>query len=184
MVYPITKLWFYPFCRLLIRRIKGMENVPTKIPFIVVSNHERLVDSLLIIYPILKKINKKVHLLSSGSWWFLGETICRKWAACVPVFNPTQAYEETKKLIESGEIVGIFPEGGLRRTKNPKTGAVRLALEINTPILPISLRSSYIPFNSTLNIGKLIYLKKNKKSLKKQTLKLMEYVYKLRNDVS
>ena len=183
MVYPITKLWFYPFCRLLIGRIKCMENIPADMPFIAVSNHELLVDSLLIIYPIIRKLNKKVHLLSSGSWWFLGETICRRWAACVPVFNPAQAYEETKKLIESGEIIGIFPEAGLRKTKNLKTGAIRLALEMNAPILPIGLKSSYIPFNSAINIGKPIYLKKNKKNLKKQMSDLMEEVYRLRNSI-
>mgnify|MGYP001620129181 CR=1 FL=1 len=120
--------------------------------------------------------------MSSGSWWFLGETICRKWAACVPVFNPAQAYEETKKLIESGEIIGIFPEAGIRKTKNPKTGAVRLALETKTPILPIGIKSSYIPFNSTINIGNLIYLK-NQKNIKKQTLNLMKEIYRLRNNL-
>ena len=76
--------------------------------------------------------------------------------------------------------MGIFPEGHLEaKVRNPKTGAIRLALETNAPILPIGLKSSYIPFNSTLNIGKLIYLKKNKKNLKKQASDLMKKVYQL-----
>lgn len=180
MTYPITKLWFYPFNWMMVRRIKGMENIPNDKRFIAVSNHEKLVDPLYIIYAILQKLNKKVHFLSSAKWWFLGETICRQWAGCIPLFNKKQAFEESKQLLKSGEIVGIFPEGGLKKTKNPKTGAVRLAIETNTPILPIGVKSSYIPFSSTLNIGKLTYIK-NKKNIERQTLELMKHVYELRN---
>ncbi|MBI2650338.1 1-acyl-sn-glycerol-3-phosphate acyltransferase [Candidatus Woesearchaeota archaeon] len=179
MAYPITKFWFYPLNWVMIKRIKGENNIPENPNFIIISNHEHLIDPLYIVYTMLLKLNKKVHFLSSARWWFLGDTVCRKWAGCVPLFDRKQAYHESKKLIESGEIIGIFPEGGLRRTKNPKTGAVRLAIETKTPILPIGIKSSYIPFNSTMNIGKLIYLKKNKKNLKKQAFDLMKKIYKL-----
>ena len=137
---------------------------------------------MIIFYPLLRKLNKKIHFLSSTRWWFLGDTICRKWAGCIPLFDRKQAYQEAKKLIETGEIVGIFPEAGLRKTKNPKTGAVRLALETKTPILPIGIKSSYIPFNSALNIGKPIHLKK-KSNVKKQMSDLMKEVYRLRKSI-
>src|SRR3989338_3932468 len=179
MAYPISKFLYFPIFRVLIRRIKDIENIPKNTPFIIVSNHEHLIDSLYLLYPVLKKLNKKVHFLSTGRWWFLGETICRQWAGCIPLFDSKQAYEEAKKLINSGEIVGIYKEGGTRRTKSPKTGAVRLALDTKTPILPIGLKSSYTPFNSTLNIGKMFYPNK-RKSIQKQTMELIRYVYKLR----
>ena len=149
MVYPITKLWFYPLCKVLTRKIKGIENIPHKTPFIIVSNHEMLIDPLIILYPLLRELNKKVHFIGTPTWWFLGETICRQWAGGIPLFTPKQAYKEAKELIKSGEIVGIFPEGGIGKTRNPKTGAVRLALETNIPILPIGIKSSYLPFKST-----------------------------------
>ena len=183
MAYPITKFWFYPLCSLLIRKIKGKENIPAKTQFIIVSNHEHLVDPLLIIFPILRKLDNKVHFVAKPTWWFLGNTICRKWAGCIPLFNKKQAFEESRLLIKSGEIVGIFPEGSTKRTKNPKTGAIRLAIETNIPILPVGLKSSYIPFKSTMNIGELIHFK-NKKNVEKQTLDLMDSVYKLRDDIS
>ena len=182
MVYPITKFWFYPLNWLMIKRIKGINNIPNKTPFIIVSNHERLIDPLYILFSVLKKLNKKIHFVATPTWWFLGETICRQWAGCIPLFNSEQVYKETKELIKSKEIVGIFPEGGTRKTKNPKTGAVRLALETKVLILPISVKSSYIPFSSTLNIGKPIYFK-NKKNIKKQTIDLMKYIYKLRERI-
>ena len=183
MAYPITKSWFYPLNWVMIKRIQGENNIPKNRNFIIISNHEHLIDPLYIIYSVLWKLNKKVHFVATPTWWFLGEKICRQWAGGIPLFNSEQAYKEAKELIKSGEIIGIFPEGGTRRTKNPKTGAIRIALETKTPILPIGIKSSYLPFNSTVNIGKLVHLKK-KNNIKKQTLELMEYVYKLRNGIS
>ena len=180
MAYPITKFWLYPLNWVMIRNIKGVENVPNDASFIIVSNHEHLIDPLYILYPVLCKLNKKIHFIATPTWWFLGDTICRKWAGGIPLFNKEQAYKEAKELIESGEIVGIFPEGGTRRTRYPKTGAVRLALETNTPILPIGIKSSYVPFNSIITIGKPISLNKNK-NIEKQTLDLMKHIYNLRN---
>ena len=63
----------------------------------------------------------------------------------------------------------------------PSIFVERFALETNTQILPIALKSSYAPFNSEINIGKLIYFK-NKKGIKKQTIDLMRQVYRLRNN--
>ena len=87
-----------------------------------------------------------------------------------------------KNHTTKGEIIGIFPEGRLNaKVRHLKTGAVRLAIETKTPILPISIKSSYIPFNSAINIGKLTYLKK-RKNVKKQTLDLINYIYHLRQE--
>jgi len=180
MAYPISKFWFYPLFTILIR-VKGMENIPENTNFIIVSNHEHLIDPLCILYPILKKLNKKVHFLTTGRWWFLGDMICRQWAGTIPLFNRKQAYEESKNQIKSGEIIGVFPEGGIKRTKQPKTGAVRLALETNTPILPIALKFHYTSLSSKVTIGKPVYPNKIK-NIEKQTLDLMNHIYSLRGN--
>ena len=162
-----------------------MENIPRNTPLILVSNHEKLADPLYILYPVLRKLNKKVHFLSTGSWWFLGDTICRKWVGCIPLFDSKKAYNETKDLLIHGEIIWIFPEGRLGAgTRSPRTGAVRLAIETNTPILPIGIKSSYIPFCSVINIGKPVYLNKSiSKNAEECAIDLMKHVYELRNGV-
>ena len=99
------------------------------------------------------------------TWWYVHEKLYRQWAGAIPLFNPEQAYREAKELIKSNEVIAIFPEGRLERKKrreNPKTGAVRLAIETKTPILPMGINFSYYPFSSTISIGKLIYPKENK----------------------
>lgn len=166
----------------MIKRIKGVENIPNKAQFIIVSNHEELADPLYIVYLIIKTLNRKVHFIATPTWWFLGETICRQWAGCIPLFDSKQAFQEAKNLIKSGEIVGIFPEGHLDQdVRHPKTGTVRLAFDTKTSLLPVCIKSSSIPFRSTINIGKLIYIK-NDKNIKKQTEELMRHIHGLRNN--
>ena len=98
MAYPITKFGFYSLSRIMVNSVKGIENIPINSNFILISNHEKLIDPLYIICPILKKLNKKIHFLASARWWFLGETVCRKWAGCIPLFNSKQVYKEAKEL--------------------------------------------------------------------------------------
>lgn len=56
-----------------------------------------------------------------------------------------RAFLRMKKTLESGKSLIIFPEGGIR-TENPpemtpfKEGAFRLAIETQTPIVPVTLK--------------------------------------------
>ncbi len=183
MVYPLLKIWAFPLIRSFIREIRGIENIPLNSNFIVVSNHEKRIDPLYVAYPIIKKLNKKVHFIALPKLWFLGEKICSKWAGCIPLFNPQQAYNEAKKCLLKKNIVGIFPEGGYKNNHAVpkfKTGAVRLAIETGLPILPIGLRSSYMPGLSIVNIGAPVYVNANKGSVDGHTRAVMEQVRKLR----
>jgi len=184
MAYPLGKLWFFPLINIFIGTISGFNHIPKDKPFILVSNHERRVDPIFLIYLILKKLNKKLHFLAQPKLWFLGEGICRHWAGCIPLYNSKQAFSEMKSYIKRGNIVGIFPQGGYKGEKNNnfKTGAIRLALESNVPILPIGLKSSYLPFRTKINVGKLIWVKGNNE-LQKKAENLMKTIYKLRTKI-
>ena len=59
--------------------------------------------------------------------------------------NPERGWEKAKEIIRGGEWVGIFPEG--TRSKDGtlgefKTGAVRLAIEMQVPIVPMAVIGS------------------------------------------
>ena len=180
MVYEFTKWWYYPLCRLFLRRIDGMGNIPENTNFILVANHNKWIDPLLVAYPIIRCLNKKVHFIASPKWWpILGDLICRKWAGCIPLFTPKQAYNEAKRMIKNGEVVGIFPEGHLKhRKKNPRKGAIRLAVETKIPILPVKVNSHYFPFMSTITFGRLITPEKIKQDYKNPQ-RLIDEIYNL-----
>jgi len=59
--------------------------------------------------------------------------------------NPERGWEKAKEILAGGEWVGIFPEG--TRSKDGtlgefKTGAVRLAIEMQVPIIPMAVINS------------------------------------------
>lgn len=180
MVYLIIKILLYPILRILVRNNKGIENIPTDKNFIVVANHNKQIDPILVAYPIVRKLNRKVHFIASPRWWpYLGDYICGVWAGCIPLFSPKQAYRDAKMIINKGEIVGIFPEGYIKlKNRHPKTGAIRLAIETKKCILPVKVESSYFPFMSTVIFDKAIppeYIRQRYKNPEK----LMNRVYNI-----
>jgi 1-acyl-sn-glycerol-3-phosphate acyltransferase len=72
--------------------------------------------------------------------------------------NPEQGWEYAKEIIRGGEWVGIFPEGTRSREETGwelgefKTGAVRLAIEMQVPIVPMAVIGS----RNALPKGKLV----------------------------
>ena len=72
--------------------------------------------------------------------------------------NPEQGWARAKEIIRNGEWVGIFPEGTRSREETGwelgefKTGAVRLAIEMKVPIVPMAVIGS----RNALPKGKLV----------------------------
>jgi 1-acyl-sn-glycerol-3-phosphate acyltransferase len=59
--------------------------------------------------------------------------------------TPERGWEKAKEIIRGGEWVGIFPEGTRSRDGTLgefKTGAVRLAIEMQVPIVPMAVIGS------------------------------------------
>ncbi|MDJ0348502.1 lysophospholipid acyltransferase family protein [Cryobacterium sp. PH29-G1] len=51
-----------------------------------------------------------------------------------------EAYAQAVEALAAGELVGVFPEGGVNASftvRELKTGAVRMALAANVPIIPV-----------------------------------------------
>lgn len=182
MAYPITKLWLIPLLRILIRKIEGIENIPTKGNFIIASNHDRILDSFFIWYAIVSKLNRKVHFIARPTNK-LELIIPKKWAGWILVFDREKGYAEALEKLKSGGIICIYPEGSTKIKKKLKTGAIRLAIDSGTPILPVGLNSSWKLFTAAIRIGKPFYADKNI-GIRLQTKRLMKKAYMLKNSIS
>jgi len=183
MINPILKIFEFFTMNLMIRRAKGRDNIPANSNFILVANHERYGDPWCICFTVLNHINKQIHFVASPKFWpYLGKGICEDFWGCIPAY-PGKTYNRVKDQLLKGNIVGLFPEGYLHiKGKAPSDGAVRLALETKIPILPVAVKSSYMPLKSEVIFGKP-FLITDKKNTKKQMSTIMKDIYELKGDL-
>ena len=78
MAYPISKWIVTTIYRPWIRKIEGLENVPTDKQFIIAANHSSYFDVFLPPIAIVKKVDKKIHALVNSFYWkpFLTRFFC------------------------------------------------------------------------------------------------------------
>lgn len=147
MVYPITRYTIIKPLKKYIQTLTGEENLTAPPPFIVAANHISQADAVFIMVALFPHYKKKIHFIAfPGDWpkWFR-KIITEQWAGCIVMDKqrPADCLNIANKKLQKGKIVGIFPEGerspNSDSLKRGKTGAVRLALHNQVPIVPIGL---------------------------------------------
>jgi 1-acyl-sn-glycerol-3-phosphate acyltransferase len=127
--------------RYLHLQIEGLENIPDRQSAILACNHLSFIDS--IVMPV--NVPRPVYFLGKADYWDSWRT---RWffqgVGVVPVKREgggagEASLETGVEILESGDLVGIYPEG----TRSPdgrlyrgKTGPVRMALRAGVPIVP------------------------------------------------
>lgn len=139
------------FSRLSIARDRGRRAAVSGLPdgpVIVISNHASYVDGIMLAL-VCRRMGRSIRLLAtSGVFRAPGLGWLARKVGFIPVDrgtgNAAEALGLAAAALEAGEAVGIFPEG--RTTRDPdhwperaKTGAVRLALMTDVPIVPIAM---------------------------------------------
>lgn len=143
MAYSIVRRLYRPLLQWRISSLSGLAHIPMNGPAILVANHVSEQDALLLGTAIIPYTRGR-KLYTIAKWKILQFPLWQKWLGVIPLLEDrAKTIELTKKLLEQGELVLIFPEGGLNN--NPavnkvKTGAARLALATKAPVIPIGLR--------------------------------------------
>jgi 1-acyl-sn-glycerol-3-phosphate acyltransferase len=123
---------------------KGLENIPQTGGVIMASNHQTYIDPIWMTLPIKRRIHY-LAMSESFSWPIIGKVIVMlgAWPIQVEKADKTMLKRTLQWLNQGGALV-IFPEGGRCLPDGQllrfKPGAVRMALEANTPILPVTIR--------------------------------------------
>ena len=121
----------------------GLENVPASGPIILAGNHPSYLDPLLIAIPI-KRVIRFMAWDALFRVPLLGRLIRSLGAFPVDIRRGKgeAAYREALRVLESGDALGIFPEGQ-RSEAGPmgelRTGVARLAIESGATIVPITI---------------------------------------------
>jgi 1-acyl-sn-glycerol-3-phosphate acyltransferase len=117
--------------------IRGQEHVPTSGPLVVTGNHDSVLDPFI----MAALIPRPIHFLGKSEFWSL--PLLRWWlgtVGAIPVVrggSDAAAIESAVAVLEAGEVVGIFPEGGVKRPGPWLRGAARMALATGAPLLPV-----------------------------------------------
>lgn len=136
------------FNRLFCRYYHGLRHNRTKFqargPGIVVANHISGLDPMLIIASSPRPLR---FLIASEQYYRFGLNWLFRAIGCIPVDrekNPERAMRDAIKALKQGEIVALFPQGGIsldpEKKNKLKAGAVRLAKFVNCALYPIKIK--------------------------------------------
>jgi 1-acyl-sn-glycerol-3-phosphate acyltransferase len=137
MAYWILKVVLTPVLRCLYRfDVQGTDNIPRRGPVIVASNHQSFIDSIFIPLVVHRRVTfvaKAEYFDNPRTAWFF------RAVGQIPV---ERALASAREVLDSGGVLGIYPEG----TRSPDgriyrghTGVARLALASGAMVVPVAL---------------------------------------------
>lgn len=128
-----------------IKKIRGLENLPLKGPFIIAANHQSFLDAVFMHSAITGYLKRYIYSISKQELKKTYGKFGEKYLGMIYIDT-----KDKKKVLETcldylkrGRILVVFPEG--RRNFDQenllkgKTGAARLALWAKVPVIPIGL---------------------------------------------
>ncbi len=131
-------------------RVSGVENLPIKGPVVLAANHQTNFD----VFPMQFALPRPIFFMAKAELHRnpLLDAALRQLGA-FPVERGARdewAMRHAQKVLEHGQVLGIFPEGtrskghGLRPAK---TGAARLAIAVGCPIVPMVIQGTLRMFH-------------------------------------
>lgn len=149
---PVIKVLFNFFYR---PAYIGRENIPPSGSFVLAGNHTSYLDSLL----LMSSYKRTIHFLAKDSLIKGVKGLIFKHMGIIPVnrkIHDKDALSETKKALNNNQVIGIFPEGTINRTKDTtlpfKIGAVKMAKDTDTLLVPFTITNKYKLFRKSVTI--------------------------------
>ncbi|OBF59933.1 acyl-phosphate glycerol 3-phosphate acyltransferase [Mycobacterium sp. 852002-53434_SCH5985345] len=149
-------------------KVEGLEHIPSSGPAILASNHLAVMDSFYLPLVVRRRITflaKAEYFTGTGlKGWF------QRWfftaVGQVPIDrtdadSAQAALTTAERLLSSGKLLGMYPEG----TRSPdgrlykgKTGLARLALHTGVPVIPVAMIGTNVvnpPGTNMLRFGRV-----------------------------
>ena len=138
-------------------RVIGKENIPKKGRVVLAGNHMFVLDPILVgvcTWRCIHFLGKKgIFKYKFTNWLFTSLGV-------IPVYRNGKdhaALVAAKEYLEVDKAVCLFPEATIIKPEGQellpfKFGAVKMAHDTNSPIVPFTINGSYIPFNGRLEI--------------------------------
>ena len=143
----------------------GLDNIPKNSKIILAGTHTNILDCLVLI----SSTKRSVHFLAKKELWKGPKKLLFANMGLIPVKRRKKDKEVLKlsqKALDNNGLICIFPEGTTQKGRGLmpfKIGAVKMAYDNNTKIVPFAITGKYIPFINKLTIkfGKQISIASN-----------------------
>lgn len=145
LMSPAIRLLVWLVSRALYRvRIEGQENVPDQGGALLVANHVSWLDGALLMLHSHRPIRMIAYADYVQTWWM------RRLAAdfgVIPIKpgdrrSVVDSIRQARQAVEQGELVCIFPEGGITRSgrlESFKPGMLSIVSGTSAPLVPVFL---------------------------------------------
>ena len=146
-------------------RVTGDEHIPADGPAVLVANHVSFVDAVLLMAasprPIRFIMDHRIFKVPVLGWIF-------RLAKAIPIASQKddpaayqRAFDEAAQVLREGDLLGIFPEGGITRDGQlqPFKGGVMKILEraeadgVKVPVVPMALTNLWGSYFSRIENG-------------------------------
>ena len=126
--------------------VEGAGHVPDEPGVIVASNHLSIMDPLLVSFVVERLVRRRVRYMAKAEafeWPVLGRIMTAYGGFGVRRGRPDrEAFRLAREVLDSGDWLGLAPEGTRSRTGHlgePKPGVALLALRSGAPVLPVGI---------------------------------------------
>ena len=133
----------------------GLENIPESGRVVLAGNHTSILDSLFLI----SCTKRNIHFLAKKELWKGPKKILFNNLGLIQVdrsIHDHDALMHAKKYLKKDLVIGIFPEGTTRKGRKKmrpfKFGAVKMAHDTKTKIVPFVINGKYRLFSRSLKI--------------------------------
>jgi 1-acyl-sn-glycerol-3-phosphate acyltransferase len=147
-LYPVARAVMTPVFRFLWRiHVSGLQNVPDQGPAIICPNHTSVIDSFFLPVVLPRRITfvGKAEYMDDWKTKYLFPAM-----GMIPIDRgggsaAARALDAAARVLERGELFGIYPEGTRSRDgllHRGHTGPARLALRTGAPLIPVGIRGT------------------------------------------
>ena len=145
LICPIFKLIYRPI-------IINNDIIPSDDKIILAGNHTSILDPIL----LMSTTKRHIHFLAKSELFKGPKKIIFDNLGLIPVnrkIKDKNVLKEAKEYLENNKVIGIFPEGTTEKEHYPhllpfKVGAVKLATDTKTKIIPFKIIGKYNIFKS------------------------------------
>lgn len=125
----------------MVMKIEGRENLPLDGPVIIAANHVTNFD----VFPMQFAVPRAICFMGKAELFNTPLDPLLRVLCAFPVYRGEKdewAIRHARKVLAHGQTLGMFPEGKRSKGKGlgvAKTGTARMAIEMNCPIIPMTI---------------------------------------------